>query len=196
DARVASRTLQEVSSKIHGFMDTIAVFNAYAYRALEDARATPARTRDLAVSVSRSFTSSLDAFSSQINHIVADATRASDNLDTLEAKLSVIHALCLNETFIAGVAHDKLLWDISAIFHGTYQEKRRDLQYRTAVLEDVDRYRSLAASYVSVTMQVLMTIDTDLSELRDRVFQPARGAHDIPMEVQLASIERTLSRLK
>ena len=45
-------------------------------------------------------------------------------------------------------------------------------------------------------IQALMTIDTDLSELRDRFFRPAEGALNIPMEVQLASIERTLSRLK
>ena len=52
------------------------------------------------------------------------------------------------------------------------------------------------AVYISVTMQALVTIDTDLTELRDRVGDPHTSQYGIPVEVQLASIERTLLRLK
>lgn len=146
--------------------------------------------------MSRSYSSSLQTFSGQIANIIAHATKASNDLDTLESRLSAIQGLCINESFTTAVAQDKLLWNLWAVVDGTYQEKRRDLQYRASVIEDVDRYRNLAAVYISVTMQAFVTIDADLTELRDRLEDTAVGEYGIPVEVQLASIERTLVRLK
>ncbi|RDX43375.1 hypothetical protein OH76DRAFT_1361303 [Lentinus brumalis] len=196
DTRLSSRDLQEVSAKMNSFMDSVAVFSAYVSRTISDAKATNFRSSDAASIMSRAYEPSMQGFSSQINLIVTDTIKASCNLETLEDRLGLIHALSLKEFFDTAFAHDKLLWDIWAFLDGTYSAKSRDLQYRTSVLTEVDRYRTLAAGYIAATTQTLLMIDAELSELRRGLLASGTGTYDVPIDLRLGSIERTLHRLK
>ncbi len=173
------------------------VYSLYAHRALDGVRVSTTNSQSLTPSVTRTFLSSVAELSIQVSNIVTDVTKASATLDSLEMTLSHIHGLCIRESLATTTAHDDLLWNIWAMLEGSYQRQLCDIQYWTATVKDIDHYRTLAAGYVAASMQTLVTIDVELSELRHRMEQgPLFGQEQIPMEVQLASIEVTLRRLK
>ena len=64
------------------------------------------------------------------------------------------------------------------------------------VLKNVQQYRSVAVAYVAGTTQALTKIDAELSDLRDRLSASSLEAVEIPLEVQLASIESSVRRLQ
>ncbi|KAI0708455.1 hypothetical protein C8Q76DRAFT_627213 [Earliella scabrosa] len=195
EARSASRRLYHVSAKINGFMDSIDVFNAYAYRLLSEGGSNRLRL-EAATTLQHTFSSALESLSIKLEQIILDVARTSDALDALEERLSVIHRLCVRESFITTAARERLLWDLWAMFGGTYGDQLRDMQNRADVLTSIVNYRNLAVAYIAVTTQRLLAVDADLTELRGRVVESIMGSQEVPLEVQLASIDRTLGRLK
>lgn len=70
-------------------------------------------------------------------------------------------------------------------------DENRDL------LAELGRYRRSARDRVKATMDQLMQLSEDLSDLRDRVAQPAMIGADttVPLEVHLDSLRRGVDRL-
>ncbi|RPD52035.1 hypothetical protein L227DRAFT_515418, partial [Lentinus tigrinus ALCF2SS1-6] len=195
DSRLTGRALQKVSAQVSSLIDSIDAFNAFARRAMEGGQ--PSNRRDIGLSAARTYEAALDHFSSQIAEIVVVATHAQRSLDALEVRLAAVQELCLKESFATTSAYNSLQWDIASFVRGTYRDKKQDVQYRTVVMQNVDRYRSLAAAYVSATVQSLMIIDIDLAELRGRLLNRGSNSHyGIPVEIHLAGIERTLNRVR
>ncbi|PIL26908.1 hypothetical protein GSI_10046 [Ganoderma sinense ZZ0214-1] len=193
DARTASRNLQRLSARINGAVDSIVSFNAYAVNAIESAQkrgATEARS-----TVIHTFQASMASFSSQITTVILDATEATSSLDILENRLLHIHELCVQEALTTTIALEDLLWELWTMLGGN-QSKLRDLQRRTTVLKEVEQYRAVAVAYVAATTQTVLTVDAQLSDLRDRLMTSAIDPQDIPVEVHLASVERSLLRLQ
>ncbi|KAI1786035.1 hypothetical protein LXA43DRAFT_898709 [Ganoderma leucocontextum] len=192
DTRMAARGLQRLSARINGAVDSISSFNAYAFQHISSMnRGSP---REVGTMVLCTFRSSMNGFSTQITRVMVEATTTMSSLDLLEDRLSVIYQLYIHESFETTLALDSLLWDLWTILGGN-QEKLRDLQTRAVVLKDVERYRAVAVAYVAATSQTLLAVDTELSELRDRLTGYVVDSQDIPVEVHLASIERSISRL-
>lgn len=167
----------------------------HAYQAIETGKAAGWPSSHPDATILRTFQTSLAWFTSSISAIIVEASATTSNLDRLEECLAMAHALCLREQFETTLALDDLLWELWTKLGG-HRSKVRDLKNRASVLKNIQKYRSIAIAYVAGTMQTLSAIDVELSELRDRLSAPALEANHIPLEVQLASIESSVRRLK
>ncbi|KAI0324608.1 hypothetical protein GY45DRAFT_1262527 [Cubamyces sp. BRFM 1775] len=192
DAQATGRHLQKLSAKVYGTMDSIAAFNAHAMRAITQGQEKGIYQAEM--SLARTFQMSMDSLAAQVSRVLVAATQASSNLDSLEETLAIIHELCAREASLQGVAADELLWNLWTLLGGNRRELRQ-LKYRAEALQEIRRFRSVAIAYVGATSQALYAADAELSELRDRLIDASVGKEDIPIDVHLASIDRTLVRL-
>ncbi|KAI0715884.1 hypothetical protein C8T65DRAFT_572691 [Cerioporus squamosus] len=193
DAHIAGRGLQQLSAKMHVAVDSIASLNAYALRTIEAAKERG--STDVDNTVRRAFEASIDGLSAQLTKVIVEATTTMVTLDRLEDRLFEIRSLCLPEELLTEVELHDLLWTIWTIL-GANKEKLRDLRHRGAVLREVEQYRAVALAYVVAAAQVLQGLEAELSELRVRLHGFAADSEDIPVEVHLASIERSIHRLE
>ncbi|KAI0720094.1 hypothetical protein C8T65DRAFT_568459 [Cerioporus squamosus] len=193
DAHSAGRGLQRLSAKMHVAVDSIASLNTYALRTIEAAKERGAT--EVERTVRRAFEASIDGLSSQLTRVIVEATTTMVTLDRLEDRLFEIRSLCLPEELLTEVELHDLLWTIWTIL-GTNKDQLRDLRYRGAVLREVEQYRAVALAYVAAAAQVLQGLEAELSELRVRLYGLAADSADIPVEVHLASIERSIHRLE
>ncbi|KAI9057525.1 hypothetical protein FKP32DRAFT_1583591 [Trametes sanguinea] len=193
DAQLAGQHLQRLSAKALGTIDSIYAFNLYALRAIASNEPTGGYSAD--ISLARTFQTSMDAFAAQVARVLVVATEAAVHLEHLEEALSIIHELCAREALLQDVTRDELLWSLWTLLGGN-RSRLRDLKYRASTLQEVRRFRSMAVAYVAATTQALRAADAELTELRDRLSDASVAVDDIPVEVQLASLERTLIRLR
>ncbi|KAI0762927.1 hypothetical protein C8Q74DRAFT_1371896 [Fomes fomentarius] len=198
DARLAARDLQVFTSKLYGILDSLLAFNTYALRAIESVReptAKPGLTSPLGQALVRTFESSLLSFTAAISTIILDATTTSSSLDRLEERLATAHALTVQEAFDNALALDDLLWELWTRLGGN-RHKLRDLRNRETTLKQVQQCRNVAVAYVATAMHTLTVLEVEVSELRDRLSTSAMEAIAVPFEVQLASIEASVYRMK
>ena len=141
------------------------------------------------------FEASIDGLSAQLTRVIVEATTTMIALDRLEDRLFDIHSLCVPEALLTEVELQDLLWTIWTIL-GSNKDKIRDLRRREAVLREVEQYRAVALAYVSAAAQILQGLEAELSELRDRLTETTLGPSDIPVEVHLASLERSIRRFE
>ena len=146
-------------------------------------------------SVLRAFQTSMNGFSSQLASVMLDAMAAMATLDILETRLLTIHDLCVQESVATTIALDDLLWELWTVLGGNHS-KLRDLRHRMAVLKEIQRYRAVAVAYVAATTQTVLLVDAQLSELRDHLMEAVVDTEEIPVEVHLASIERSIIQLQ
>ena len=165
------------------------VFNSYALHAIEGSK-----PGDLDIVVARSFHASLQGFSSSISAIIVDASTASSSLDALAEHLSTVYALSLQESLDTAFALEDLLWELWTVLGGN-KDKLRDLSTRATLLRSVQEYRATASAYIAATIQTLSSLNADLTELRERVGASYEGSDPTPLEVQIASIERSIRRM-
>ncbi|EIW57912.1 uncharacterized protein TRAVEDRAFT_92050, partial [Trametes versicolor FP-101664 SS1] len=191
DAKVAGRGLQRLASKVHSVADTMSAFNSYAYYKIEETRKGGPASTD--VTLTHVFHSSMDNFASQLTRIIFDGTAVALQLDALEERLAAVHSLCVQEKISMHAVLDDLLSELWTILGGN-SSKLQALRDGRAILHDVEKYRGLAVAYVAATVHSLVVVDADLGELREKV--NSAGFVGVPMEVQLASIERSIMRLR
>ena len=141
----------------------------------------------------RTFQASLDALAAQVARVLVVATEAMAHLEGLEETLSILHELCAREAFLQDVAVDELFGSLWTLLGGN-RGKLRELKHRASALHEVQQFRVMAVAYVAATTQALQHADAQLGDLRDRLVEV--GTEDIPIEMHLASIERSLMRLK
>ncbi|RPD70234.1 hypothetical protein L226DRAFT_547844 [Lentinus tigrinus ALCF2SS1-7] len=174
-SRAAARDLQMFSSKLHGTVNSISAFNAYMNQAMES--------------------SGLIGNAGSVNGL-DDAGEVSIQQEALEVYLTNVHSLCLQEEFETAGALDDLLWQLWTHLSGN-RHKMRDLKHRESVLKSLRQYRVLAATYVANALHGLTAVDSQLSDLRDRLSDASpSGAAEIPITVHLDGIDRSLARLK
>lgn len=143
----------------------------------------------------RVFTASLDQFTSQITGVIVEAMDTLASLDRLEDHLYSVHSLWVPEAVATDVELRDLLWEIWTILGGN-QERLRDLRQRTTVLREVEQYRTVALAYVTGAAQTLGGLEAELFELKNTLNRIIIEDHDIPLEVHLASIERSIHRME
>ncbi|OJT14957.1 hypothetical protein TRAPUB_8487 [Trametes pubescens] len=200
EAKATGRGLQKLSAKLYGAVDNIIAFDEYAFRALASTQAaatllhTSSHNEQIRQTLGRTFESSLNVLSSEVARVILETTYFTGRMDALEERLATIHALCERENFVTAAAWDSLLSELWSMLGGNC-DKKSSLNQQLFVLENVGRYRSLAVAHVAATSEALAMIEADLSELREKLAAPGL-VDDIPIEVHLASIERSARRLK
>ncbi|RDX40499.1 hypothetical protein OH76DRAFT_1490235 [Lentinus brumalis] len=190
DARAAGRNLERFSMQVHGAVDQIASFNAYALRTIQ-----AANPWDVDQTVLRTFHTTMNALSSQVTRLIVEAATTMIALEGLEGRLLTVHELCVQESLTTAASLEDLLWELWTLLGGN-RVQVRDLRRREDVLREVERERAIAVAYVSAAMQTLTKVDAGLLELRDQLAGLSVGAGAIPLEVHIASIEQSLHRLQ
>ncbi|KAI0364225.1 hypothetical protein BV20DRAFT_920104, partial [Pilatotrama ljubarskyi] len=194
DAKSAARSLQRMSSKIQGAIDSITAFNAYALQEINTARGKGRRAH-LDATLVRAFQASMEGFSSQISVLLMNVAATAQGLDRLDEHLSNASALCVQEAVVTTSAQDDLLWQLWTVLGGN-RGQLRDLAHRSFLLKEVQQYRAVAVAYVAAAMQTLTGVDSDMTELRERLVASSIHEDGIPVEVHIQSIQRGLLRLK
>ncbi len=173
---------------------SILSFNRYAIRTIQSASEKDSAA-NIDVTLLRTFEDAMKSLATQVTRVIVDATTAMMSLDALEDRLTAVHELCVQETFTTAVSLDDLLWELWTILGGN-QSQVRDLKRREAVLQAIERHRALAVVYVSAATHTLVKIDAGLSDLRERLMGYSVDAEHIPLEVHLASLEQSVTRLQ
>ncbi len=174
--------------------NSTAAFNRYAIRTIQAAAETGS-VANIDATLLRTFEDAMKTLASQVTRVIVNATTAMMALEALEDRLTAVHELCVQEAFTTVVSLDDLLWELWTMLGGN-KSQVRELQRREAVLKQVQRHRAVAVAYVSAATQTLVKVDAGLSELRDRLRGYSVDAEHIPLEVHIASLEQSLSRLQ
>ncbi|RPD78444.1 hypothetical protein L226DRAFT_456563 [Lentinus tigrinus ALCF2SS1-7] len=190
DAKVAGRLLQHFSSKLDGTVDTVLAFNEFALHVLDDMR-QPGMV-DRQNTMMEVFESALDTLASQVAGVEVDASIALAALDALGDRLMLVQALCEHEFLSNGQYPSATsFW---SMITGDVPE-RRQLAYRLEVLNNLDAYRRRSLAYITATTQTLVMIESDVSELHRKLVAPQSEAGELPIDVHIATIERSARRL-
>ncbi|PIL29459.1 hypothetical protein GSI_08401 [Ganoderma sinense ZZ0214-1] len=192
EAKLVGRDLQRLSAKLYGMVDTVLAFDDYALRSIASAQTSGADVRDTAVAMFRSMMTSL---ASEVTRVILDATTVASSLDALEEKLSIIQSLCEQEMVLTKSNLSNVLSELWTALGGN-KDKLYHLTNQVEILRNMDWYRSLSVAHVVATTEILLTLEAELSELRDKLSTPELIGDVIPIEVQIASIERGARRIK
>ncbi|PIL23152.1 transporter [Ganoderma sinense ZZ0214-1] len=192
EAKLAGRDLQRLSAKLYGTVDTVLAFDDYALRSLASAQTSGADVRETAVAM---FRSTMTSLALEVTRVILDATAVAASLDALEEKLSIIRSLCEQEMVLTKSNLSDVLSELWSTVGGN-KDKIYHLTNQVEILRNVDWYRSLSVAHVVATTEILLTLKAELSELRDKLNTPELIGDAIPIEVQIASIERGARRIK
>lgn len=166
-------------------------FDEYALRAIADAQASGVDSTETA---GQMFTSVMSVLSSEVARVIIEATAVASALDRLEEKLHNIRTLSQQALTVTEAAVGDVLSELWTVVGGNRVRLHR-LTQQVDILRNVDWYRSLSVAHVVATTEILLTIEAELSELRDKLNAPALTQDTIPLEVHIASIERGAKRL-
>ncbi|PIL36026.1 hypothetical protein GSI_01686 [Ganoderma sinense ZZ0214-1] len=192
DAKDAGRDLQQLSAKLYGIVDTVLAFDDYALRSMTSAQASGVDAAETAASM---FRSTMTVLASEVAQVILHATAVASTLDTLDEKLAVIRSLSVQEMVLTQTALGSVLSDLWTILGGN-KDKVHRLAHQVEILGNVDWYRMLAVSHVTATTETLLSIEAELSELRNKLSAPELTGNAIPIEVHITSIERSVRRIK
>lgn len=141
------------------------------------------------------FAKTLNMYATRLERILVLALTSAEDLDQLGELLSTIRTLTREEQ--AALINDSgsVLWRIWITLSGDH-EKLHTLQGRMEVLRDLDNYRKDAATYVAGTTHVLSRALADISNMRDRLQRTQLDDEEVPVGVQLISLEQSIRRFR
>lgn len=140
------------------------------------------------------FKSTMTVLSTEVARVIFEATATASKLDALEEKLSMIRAVCEQEKLLVEAALGEVLSQLWTVVGGN-KAQLRHLGQQVDILRNVDWYCTLSVAHVVATTETLLHIEAELGELRDKLSAPALSGDAIPIEVHIASIERSAKRL-
>ncbi|KAJ3808854.1 hypothetical protein F5876DRAFT_45142 [Lentinula aff. lateritia] len=205
DARRTGRGLQTLGSKVGGAVDMILAVNKYAMAKLSSIPpSSPFISHSLvpfnsASSLEKiflaSFAESMSTLSTIIQRLILLAEVELSNLEKLEDHLSIIYEIVCREDSSISSAKAELLGEIWTRLGGN----RRELKGHDAHLEllrGIGRYRKQALAHVASALQILRALSDDMEDMRERMMMPDLVGSQIPLEVQINSIQHGLQRLR
>ncbi|KAH9945050.1 uncharacterized protein BXZ73DRAFT_73267 [Epithele typhae] len=205
DAKKTGRGLQRVTAKINGAVDTIMSINDHALHTIEGAKpadgvlaviwpfgsATPT-SREAALDA---FRMSLDVHASEMAKLVLELTRATADLDALDAHLVTLHELCAHENVALGKAKDEVLSELWT-FLGVNRRRLRSFDSNFELLRNLGEYRRRAAAHIAAASQTVLAMTEEMEDLRERVAAPDLTGDKIPLEVHMRSIRSGMERIQ
>ncbi|KAJ3926979.1 MAG: hypothetical protein NXY57DRAFT_1051177 [Lentinula lateritia] len=113
----------------------------------------------------------------------------------LEDHLLIIYEIVCREDSLISSAKAELLGEIWTWLGGN----RRKLKGHDAHLEllrGIGGYRKQALAHVASALQILRALSDDMEDMRERMIMPDLVGSQIPLEVQISSIQHGLQRLR
>lgn len=168
-------------------------FDEHVLRTIESTRTS--KSQDIRTTLLHSFEAAAKLLGRQVTDVLLEAMRTMATLDILEGHLSRVQVLCVEEGLATNIIRGSLLSEFWTAFGGN-KGRLLDLERQATVLQNVDTYRRLAVVHVATTMQTLLAVEEDLSQLIQKLSTPGIMGSDIPVEVHVASIHLGVQRLK
>ncbi|KAJ3899392.1 hypothetical protein F5879DRAFT_776125, partial [Lentinula edodes] len=205
DARRTGRGLQTLGSRVGGAIDLILAVNEYAMAKLPSfpppssfiAQALvpfhPASSLENLFLTA--FGESMNTLSTIIQRLILLAEVELSNIEKLEVHLSLIHEIVCREDSSISSAKTELLGEIWTRLGGN----RRELKGHDAHLEllrGIGGYRKQALAHVISALQILRALSDDMEDMREKMMMPHLVGSQIPLEVQISSIQHGLERLR
>ncbi|KAJ3912772.1 hypothetical protein F5877DRAFT_84468 [Lentinula edodes] len=208
DARRTGRSLQTLGSKIGGAVDLILASNNHALAIIHSGPIStsssflPSQALIPFNSVSSQdtffphvFAGSLGTLSTIIQHLILLAEVSLVDLEKLEEHLSLIHEMVYREDSLITSAKIELLGRIWTWLGGNRLELRGHDDC-LELLQGIGRHRNLALAHVVSSLQILRALSNDMEDMRARMMMPEHLRSQIPLEVQVSSIQHSLERLR
>ncbi|KAJ3764911.1 hypothetical protein FB446DRAFT_655999 [Lentinula raphanica] len=205
DARRTGRGLQTLGSKIGGAVDLILSVNEYAMAKLGSTSSSPSfipqglvpfqTLPSLETMFLLSFAESMNTLSTVIQCLILLAEIELSNLDRLEEHLSLIHEIVAREDSSIANAKSELLGELWTWLGGN----QRELNGHNAhlkLLRGIGGFRNQALAHVVSALQILRALSDDMENMRERMVMPDLVGSQIPLEVQINSIQHGLQRLR
>ncbi|KAJ3887523.1 hypothetical protein GG344DRAFT_55565 [Lentinula edodes] len=209
DARRAGRGLQTLGSKVGGAVDLILAVNEYAISKLSSVpliSPSPSNfiTQTLVPFKSASsmekvflhtYAESMNTLSTIIQRLILLAEVELDHLEKLEEHLSLIHEIVCREDSSISFAKAELLGELWTWLGGN-QHKLKSYDAHLDLLRGIGGYRKKALVHVVSALQVLRALSNDMEDMRERMMMPELVGLQIPLEVQISSIQHGVERLR
>ncbi|KAF8830717.1 hypothetical protein HHX47_DHR2001122 [Lentinula edodes] len=208
DARRTGRSLQTLGSKIGGAVDLILASNNHALAIINSGPIStsssflPSQALIPLNSVSSQdtffphvFAGSLGTLSTIIQHLILLAEVSLVDLEKLEEHLSLIHEMVYREDSLITSAKIELLGRIWTWLGGN-RLKLRGHDDCLELLQGIGGHRNLALAHVVSSLQILRALSNDMEDMRARMMLPEHLRSQIPLEVQVSSIQHSLVRLR
>ncbi|KAJ3902375.1 hypothetical protein F5879DRAFT_805531 [Lentinula edodes] len=205
DARRAGRGLQTLGSKVGGAVDLILAVNEYAITKLSSIPSSSSFISQTLIPFHSAsslekvfllaFAESMDTLSATIQRLILIAEVELSHLEKLEEHLSLIHEIVCREDSSISSAKAELLGEIWTWLGGN----QRELKGHNAHLEllrGIGGYRKQALAHVVSALQILRALSDDMGDMRERMMMPELVGSQIPLEVQITSIQHSLQRLR
>ncbi|KAI1788018.1 hypothetical protein LXA43DRAFT_841183, partial [Ganoderma leucocontextum] len=189
DAKMTGHGLQRLFANLYGVIDNILAFTEFAGRELRTLESS-ANSPDVYDPFTRTFQYSTNILSSEVVRLLLETAAFTEKLDVLDGQLTAVRSLCEQER-AATPARDGLLMELWTYLGGNRAMAAQQL----IVLEKVDRHQALAVGQVAIVMDVLIAIEADLAELREKLMAPV-SVNGLPIEVHIVSIDMGTRRLK
>ncbi|KAJ3804359.1 hypothetical protein F5876DRAFT_53496 [Lentinula aff. lateritia] len=205
DARRTGRGLQTLGSKVGGAVDLILAVNEYALAKLSSIPPSASIVPQVLVpfnSVSslkkiflHAFAESMHTLSTIIQRLILLAEVELSNLEKLEDHLSLIHEIVSREDSSISCAKAELLGEIWTWLGGN-QRQLRGHDAHLELLRGIGLYRKQALAHVVSALQILRALSDDMEDMRERMVIPDLVGAQIPLEVQIGSIQLGVQRLR
>ncbi|KAL2270033.1 hypothetical protein VTJ83DRAFT_2217 [Remersonia thermophila] len=135
--------------------------------------------------------------SEKIAALILEAQEVLRTLARAESQLGVIHDLVTRTQKTVQSRKDEILWTLWTLI-GANNRRLENLNSQLSLLRRVDAQRIHAVRQVSDLVVELQQIQAGLSDLRDRLAEPAlvRDIVDVPLSVHIETIDRGVERLE
>ncbi|KAH7868344.1 uncharacterized protein C8R40DRAFT_1027372, partial [Lentinula edodes] len=205
DARRTGRGLQTLGSKVGGAVDLILAVNEYAMAKLSSIPPSTSIIPSVLVpfntvsSVEKmflhAFAESMNTLSTIIQRLILLAEVELSNLEKLEDHLTLIHEIVSREDSTISSAKAELLGEIWTWLGGN-QRQLRGHDAHLQLLRGIGAYRKQALAHVVSALQILRALGEDMEDMRERMIMPDLVGSQIPLEVQISSIQLGVQRLR
>ncbi|KAJ3759759.1 hypothetical protein EV360DRAFT_69245 [Lentinula raphanica] len=205
EARQTGRGLQTLGSNIGGAVDLILSVNEYAIAKIGSIPSSSSFISQALVPFQSaaylektfllSFAESMHTLSTIIQRLILLAEVELSNLEKLEDHLSLIHEIVSREDSSIAHAKNELLGEIWTWLGGN-QHELNGYNAHLDLLRGIGGFRKQALARVVSALQILRALSEDMENMRERMVMPELVGSQIPLEVQIVSIQHGLQRLR
>ncbi|KAJ3831832.1 hypothetical protein EV361DRAFT_812602 [Lentinula raphanica] len=205
EARRAGRGLQTLGSKVGGAVDLILAVNEYAMAKLDSLSSSSSFISQALVPFQSasslekmfllSFAESMNTLSTVIQRLILLAEVELSNLEKLEEHLSLIHEIVSREDSSIAHAKSELLGELWTWLGGN-QHELDGYNAHLDLLHGISGFRKQALARVVSALQILRALSEDMESMRERMMMPELVGSQIPLEIQIISIQHGLQRLR
>ncbi|ORX42782.1 hypothetical protein DM01DRAFT_1340964 [Hesseltinella vesiculosa] len=190
-SRNFGRDLQTMNAQTRGVLDNLITYNTMTLRCLSDVQ-DGKRSKQGLHSV---YEHAMEMIEKETNRLILTIEKAQSSLSVLEADLSALHEITLQESSYQKKEQPHALADLINLAKG--RELQRPLVRKNMeLLMAYDNERVQASRQLLLLLDQMEIIQMDLEELRTQVVSPILMPEAITLEMHIETINKAVDRLR